>query len=79
MCTVPKLVLAELGRDGKAACGSTKHCASLEAGIEGMIHTSAQMANDDNSFCFNKWEIEDSTWLDKAEDGATPLERFPCN
>ena len=69
---VAKLVLAKLGRDGKAACGSTQLCAGLKAGIEGAIHAAALKATDDHSFCFDDWEIEDSTWLAEAEDGATP-------
>ena len=72
MRAVAKLVLAELGRDGKAACGSTQLCAGLEAGIEGAIHAATLKATDDHSFRFDDWEIEDSTWLAEAEDGATP-------
>ncbi|KAL7477821.1 hypothetical protein ACHAW6_003614 [Cyclotella cf. meneghiniana] len=62
----------KLGRDGKAACVSTQLCASLEAEIEGAIHAAALRAKDDTSFQFNDWEIEDSTWLAEAEDGALP-------
>ena len=72
MRAVAKLVLTELGRDGKAACGSTQLCAGLEAGIEGAIHAATLKATDDHSFRFDDWEIEDSTWLAEAEDGATP-------
>ena len=33
-----KCVLAEVGEQGKSACGSTQLCAGLEAGIEGSLH-----------------------------------------
>ena len=72
MRAVVKLVLAKLSRDGKASCGSTQLCDGLEAGIEGAIHAAALKANDDHSFCFDNWEIEDSTWLAEAKDGTTP-------
>ena len=72
MHAVAKLVLAELGRDGKAACSSTQLCAGLEDGIEGAMHAAALKTNDNYAFCFDKWEIEASTWLAEAEDGATP-------
>ena len=72
MHAVTKLVLAELGRDGKAACGSTQLCAGLEAGIEGAIHAAAVKTRDDPSFCFKDWEIADSMWLAEATDDAIP-------
>ena len=72
MRAVVKLVLAELGYDGKAACGSTQLCAGLEAGIEGAIHAAAVKTQDDPSFCFENWEIKDSTWLAEAAKDAIP-------
>ena len=77
MRAVAKLVLTELGRDGKAACGSTQFCARLEAGIEGAIHAAALKANNDHSFCLDNWEIEDSTWLAEAEGATLPWEDIP--
>eukprot|EP00956_Cyclotella_meneghiniana_P036391 scaffold125132_cov43-Cyclotella_meneghiniana.AAC.1 len=38
MRLISKVVLADCGREAKAACGSTQLCAGLEAGIEGAIH-----------------------------------------
>ncbi len=33
-----KCVLAEVGEQGKSACGSTQLCVGLKAGIEGSLH-----------------------------------------
>ena len=72
MNAVSNLVHAKLGRNSKAACGSTQLCASFEARIEGVNHAAAQKVQTDSSFCFNNWEVKDATWLTKAKEGAIP-------
>ncbi len=69
---VSKLVLADCSKEGKAACSSTQLCASLEAGIEGAIHSVRKKAAEDKSMEFEDWEIDDDLWRAEAEDREAP-------
>jgi hypothetical protein len=69
---VSKLVLADCGKEGKAACGSTQLCDGLEAGIEGAIHSIRKQTAQDRSMEFEDWEINDDLWRNEAEEGETP-------
>eukprot|EP00804_Cyclotella_cryptica_P029931 CCRYP_017814-RA/>CCRYP_017814-RA protein AED:0.77 eAED:0.58 QI:0/-1/0/1/-1/1/1/0/182 len=69
---VSKLVLADCGKEGKAACGSIQLCAGLEAGIEGAIHSIRKQTAQDRSMEFEDWEINDDLWRNEAEEGETP-------
>ena len=69
---VSKLVLADCGKEGKAACGSIQLCAGLEAGIEGAIHSIRKWTTKDRSMEFEDWEINDDLWRNEAEEGETP-------
>ncbi|KAL7476498.1 hypothetical protein ACHAW6_002356, partial [Cyclotella cf. meneghiniana] len=66
MCAVAKLSLPNLAE-------MARQPAAVPSSVPGAIHATALKPNNDHSFCFNDWEIEESTWLTKAEDGATPL------
>ena len=79
MCTVSKLVLAQCGPDGKEACGSTQLWASLEAGIEGAIHTTMQKVTAKEDFVFNELEVIDNSLGATAASGTLPPDPATAN
>ena len=65
---IEKCALKIVGKDVKAACGSTNLYAGLEAGIEGAIHSVSARAANAHCMEFGDWEVDDDVFARTAEE-----------